>query len=301
MQLPNVNTRLLSELKPREYEYLRKEVEKFTQETVDIMVGFQKNAERKPPFLGVIVLYRNGREQLKHLKTYLNTELELNLESNIRDLRNAILERSDELQAECSIFSLPKLTQTKLNMSNITGYEIQSNDIPSFVVKQMYFGTPAGIKNGFAIPNYPGDIHGDIPYRLNTDNKISFSINDYNINDNETLQNIYKYYIRSVKTQIEYGKIEVKDKGEIKTYNYDSLNAVLKNSPNPIAWMIVEIGCEYINNNRLSNISTIRGTFRNNYSGPSDPSGRGKTRRNKLRQNKLRRKRNKSQKRRNRL
>ena len=167
MEKLSINTRLLSSQKPGEYEYLRKEVEKFTEETVDRMVGFQKNAERKPPFLGVIVLYRNGLNQLKHLKTYFNTELGLHLDSTVRNLKNAILERPVELQAECSPFSLPIITEKKINISNALGSQIPSKDLPSFVVQQMYFGTPAGIKDGFAIEDYPGDIHGDIPYRLN--------------------------------------------------------------------------------------------------------------------------------------
>jgi hypothetical protein len=158
----------------------------------------------------------------------------------------------------------------------------------------MYFGTPAGIKeDGYAIADYPSDIHADMPYRFRELDTLSFHPGEFNpggmvqdpsnrfktvieIDDIKfhrfyTLKQAYGQYMHKAKTQILYGS----------EYHleFPSLNAVLDRDP-PIAYIIVELGCSYYDNTNFSRIGTIG-------------KGGKKTQRNKLRkQNKSRRRRN---------
>ena len=152
----------------------------------DIVIVDEYEAEHNGdsmPFLGIIVLYRNGRNRLNYLKTYLNTDLGLTLDSNLGDFKNAILTRGGELAVQCPIISLPR---AGVLLNNLVSQPRQA----SFEIQQMYFGTPAGIDNIIIAHDYPGDIHSRMPY-------IGYDvINNYHgaDNDNMTLEAIYREY-----------------------------------------------------------------------------------------------------------
>ena len=260
-------------------------------------------------FLGVIVFYRNGLGWLEHLKTYSNIDLSLNIHSTKKNLTEAVLKDAINLGMKCNPFTTPKVASTKNSINRTIGLEIFS-DKPRFTIDKMYFGTPAGIKNGYAIRDYnyvapdfawsgderhmrncPSNIHGDMPNHCSK--QLDFpdftpgqwniflgpigyytkvSIDDMRYDSfRYTMESIYYSYMRKAKSQVLYASEYDID--------YPALNAVLDRDP-PIAWIIIELGCGYYKNK--DSIGTI--------------SGGGKTRRNKLR-----RKQNKSQRRRNRL
>ena len=280
-------------LRPRlENEDFEDEIKQFVKNNTDrIKAG--EIAGQRMPFLGVIVFYRD-KIGLKHLKTYLNTELGLTSKSNRYDLRTAILLRAPELAIECPRLTTPRISATKNYLNKSAGVEIFS-DNPTFTIDKMYFGTPAGFKeNGYAIRNYPSDINADMPYSVSKKDDIRFTPGEFPSNVftiyNETrpkqlitveiediqfrffsLEDAYEKYMHKAKTQVMYGR----EYG----LEFPALNDVLDGNPQ-IAWIIVELGCGYYKNKNTNSIpiGTIYG---------------GK----KTRQNKLRRKRNKSQRR----
>lgn len=252
------------------------------------------------PFLGVIVLYR-GRSQLKHLKTYLNTDLGLTFGSTLNNLKEAIHRRSNELAFQCPFVSQPRLGVSLYNLT------VSSPIQASLVIEMMYFGTPAGINISIA-SNYPGRIHSNMPYTRYGE-ILDYDGATYDID----LKNIYREYREKAKNildsdphddisplkdvfnqMIEYRNARGGVDFVSTNYFYNPSNPdipqqfrpqqylpqqgiwagleseeILKKSTKiPLAWMIVEVGCN---------------TFRRRRG--------GKTRRNKLRrkQNKSRR------------
>lgn len=247
----------------------------------------QREEEGPSQFLGVIVFYRDGINRLKHLKTYFNTDLGLTSKSNRDQLKYAILSKAPELAIECPRLTIPRISATKNYLNKSAGVEVFS-DNPTFTINKMYFGTPAGIQeNGYAIRDYPSDIHADMPYSFRkVDMRVyrpghfipperietQVEIQDIQFHIFQTLKDAYKKYMHKAKTQVMYGR----EYG----LEFPALNDVLGNS-DPLAWIIVELGCGYYKNTNSTHIGTIHG---------------GK----KTRRNKSQRKRNKSQ-RKNRL
>lgn len=153
----------------------------------------QNDRQSSMPFLGVIVLYRDGGNRLNHLKTYLNTDLGLTLNSTLMDLKNAIRGRPNELAVQCPLLSQPR---AGVFLSNLVLPQRQA----SFVIEKMYFGTPAGLENDL-IRNYPGNIHSDMPY--GTDHQFE----DYNYAENRaTLQTVYRLYREKAKDILDEGR-----------------------------------------------------------------------------------------------
>lgn len=263
------------------------EIEEFAEGATKKMIDSQIETNKESIFLEVIVFYRDGLNRLKHLKTYSNKDLGLNYKSRRENLKTAILIHAKDLAIECPMFTIP---------NNAVNYPYFSGN-PAFTIDKMYFGTPAGIKeDGYAIADYPSDIHADMPYRYKEVDTLSFHPGDFNpggmvqdpskrfkkeiyIDDIQfhsfyTLEQAYGQYMHKAKTQILYGS----------EYHleFPSLNAVL-NNPHPIAYIIVELGCGYYNNTVSSRVGTI------------GRKGGKKTQRNKLqKQNKSRRRRNRS-------
>jgi hypothetical protein len=252
------------------------EIKQFTNDTTQRMIDYQNRTEGKSDFLKVIVFYRDGLNRLKHLKTYSNSELGLTFESNRENLKTAILLRPDVLATECPLFTMPKTAITKSNIEEKLGFSFSDKN-STFTIDKMYFGTPAGIKeDGYAIANYPSDIHADMPYSFRELDRFKtvIEIDDIQFHSFFYLKDAYRQYMHKAKTQILYGS----------EYHleFPSLNAAL-NNPHPIAYIIVELGCGYYNNTVSSRIGTI------------GRKGGKKTQRNKLqKQNKSRRRRNRS-------
>ncbi len=198
-----------------------------------------------PLFMGIVVCI-NGQM----LARYLNYHLNITLFSNVRSLKEALLNKSRELARMRGFFCLDNIFTGVNNIASITGLTQYRNH--SFVIENMYFGTPSNCDN---------------IYELNT---------GINLTDDEVLINVYKNYQRKINRYSDIVGDRVANSQNIKKVsipvgsnnnyflnddnpniplpfqaNADELtaNQRIKSTVHSLCWVVVNIRCNTFQNN----------------------------------------------------
>jgi hypothetical protein len=129
------------------------------------IIELEQLEQRPVLFMGIVVCI-NGQMLTKYLNT--DREIELQTNNNIRELKEALLRKAPELAEMRGFFCLDNIRRGVYNMASATPRN------PSFVIENMYFGTPSNCDN---------------IYELNT---------GINLTDDEVLINVYNNYQRKI-------------------------------------------------------------------------------------------------------